>query len=183
MLPQLPLPVQIFAAAVIFFHLSEFALAAIYMRSSLSWTSFLISTPYCVAMALALAEYTIEAALVPAMKEQLVIWVGLALVVVGDAIRKTAMAAGFGTMMCCGFPSHPRGYCRQQLHARAIEGASRGAQACFSWDLQVWKFFSLRTEIEESHLRDFFPGEYDEYVKKVPTGVPGWPGPSAYQYH
>eukprot|EP00803_Ostreobium_quekettii_P004938 evm.model.scf_319EXC.7 EVM.evm.TU.scf_319EXC.7 scf_319EXC:50371-56752(-) len=91
MLPQLPLPVQIFAAAVIFFHLSEFALAAIYMRSSLSWTSFLISTPYCVAMALALAEYTIEAALVPAMKEQLVIWVGLALVVVGDAIRKTAM--------------------------------------------------------------------------------------------
>lgn len=61
---------QVFLGAVIFFHLSEFLITYIYNRADLSWRSFLISKPYCVAMSAACIEYALETRLAPAIKLQ-----------------------------------------------------------------------------------------------------------------
>ncbi|OMO67838.1 Isoprenylcysteine carboxyl methyltransferase [Corchorus capsularis] len=36
----------------------------------------------------------------------------------------------------------------------------------------VWKFFARRIPYEEYFLRQFFGPEYEEYARRVPSGVP-----------
>ncbi|CAI5502827.1 unnamed protein product [Closterium sp. Naga37s-1] len=75
-----------FLAALVFFHSSEFLLA-------LCHAAFLFSREYLLAMSAALTEYALETALFPSFKRRLwpVAWVGGALLVAGEAVRKAAM--------------------------------------------------------------------------------------------
>lgn len=57
-----------FTVTVTLFHISEFLLACLFMRAELSWRSWLLSKPYCVAMGLAVAEYYAELWVVPGLK-------------------------------------------------------------------------------------------------------------------
>lgn len=112
----------VFGAVLGIFHLSEFALAAVYMRDQLSRrcasdagaaahshlhtphslshihtptaAAFLFSWPYIAAMSAGVAEYLLECRLWPQLKRQeWVACLGLLLVVLGESIRKLAMVS------------------------------------------------------------------------------------------
>ncbi|XP_027095781.1 probable protein-S-isoprenylcysteine O-methyltransferase isoform X2 [Coffea arabica] len=36
----------------------------------------------------------------------------------------------------------------------------------------VWRFFALRIPYEEFYLRQFFGSEYEDYARRVPSGIP-----------
>ncbi|GLC57133.1 hypothetical protein PLESTB_001187000 [Pleodorina starrii] len=89
-------PIAVFVAVLTFFHCSEFLLAYVYMRDELSITSWLITKPYATAMAFAVLEYLVESWALPGLKVGnggmgYVSWVGLALVLLGEGIRKLGM--------------------------------------------------------------------------------------------
>jgi protein-S-isoprenylcysteine O-methyltransferase len=79
--------------AIIFFHSSEYIIAIfIHGASNVTLKSLLISKNYLAAMIFSLLEYFIEIVLFPGLKEHW--WVsnlGLAVVIVGEIIRKTAI--------------------------------------------------------------------------------------------
>ena len=86
------LDLVLFLACLAFFHTSEFALAWIFNPSDLSRDSWLFSRHYCLAMGLALSEYFCERALAPGWKRPSpVMWAGLLLVLLGEALRKAAI--------------------------------------------------------------------------------------------
>ncbi|KAK9842170.1 hypothetical protein WJX84_009754 [Apatococcus fuscideae] len=72
------------------FHASEFGLAAAF-SNQLSWTSWLVSPPYCVALGLTMLEYFLEASFEAGWKSGWCRWPGLIMLVTGEAIRKTGM--------------------------------------------------------------------------------------------
>jgi hypothetical protein len=90
-------PYSVFVAVLCLFHTSEFALAAYYMRADLSLKSTLFSLPYCLAMLCASIEYWLEKLWLQRFQVQWIRTVGLALVITGEAIRKSAMVG------CCTF--------------------------------------------------------------------------------
>lgn len=58
------------------------------------WAALLISWPYTAAMAAGVTEYLMEERFLPQLKQQHVIsYVGLALVILGEGIRKLAMVS------------------------------------------------------------------------------------------
>ena len=90
--PSLPWEARAFLASLATYHVSEYAIAWAYNRPLLSRDSWLLSTPYCVAMLAGCAEYALELALGFDASRRLesVRLLGLAMVVAGDALRKTA---------------------------------------------------------------------------------------------
>jgi protein-S-isoprenylcysteine O-methyltransferase len=87
-----------FPCLVEIFHVSEFLLAMIFMRDELGWKSWLFSRGYCLAMTFAVAEYFLELWLIPGLKatwwwepQGLIALLGLAMVLAGEMVRKTAM--------------------------------------------------------------------------------------------
>lgn len=112
-------PFTLFLCVIMFFHTSEFALACIYMREELSFSSLLFSKQYCIAMGSALVEFCLEAWLFPGMKQMGVIpFLGFLTVLLGEVIRKTGMVGekathGLGTFRnACGAaaPLRPSAY-------------------------------------------------------------------------
>jgi protein-S-isoprenylcysteine O-methyltransferase len=114
----------VFCCVLAFYHVSEFALAATYMHDQLGWHSWLVSKPYCIAMFGALMEYAVESRFLPGLKQLVwsssltamctpggdplvcesaqapamqrwISWTGLALVIIGEGIRKAGMV-GWG---------------------------------------------------------------------------------------
>jgi len=43
----------------------------------------------------------------------------------------------------------------------------------FAFAAAAWKFFAERIPNEESHLMEFFPGEYEQYRRRTRTWIPG----------
>lgn len=109
-------PFHLFLAVLVFFHTSEFALAALFNPSLLEWScewspahrhaistppphrpflphsaAWLISAPYAAAMALAAAEYWLEASLAPWLHVSWATRVGLGMVAAGEALRKAGI--------------------------------------------------------------------------------------------
>ncbi|GFR52559.1 hypothetical protein Agub_g15148, partial [Astrephomene gubernaculifera] len=98
---MLTTPFITFLASLAFFHCSEFLLAYAFMRHELSLSSWLVSKPYAVAMAFALFEYWLESWLLPGWKigsggMGYLAWSGLALVLLGEGIRKLGMFTAGG---------------------------------------------------------------------------------------
>ncbi|GAX74277.1 hypothetical protein CEUSTIGMA_g1726.t1 [Chlamydomonas eustigma] len=179
-----------FLAAIVFFHVSEFILAAIYMWEELSWDSLLLSKNYCLALSMGCMEYCIECWLVPSLKAswtQPIAALGLFMVVVGESIRKLGMLTAKGAF------THKIRLQRLPNHVLVTSGIYRftrhpGYLGWFVWSVgtqvllvnpvsatlffyTALKFFKRRIDFEESLLKEFFP-EYNAYAMRTPTLIP-----------
>ncbi|KAH1073996.1 hypothetical protein J1N35_026324 [Gossypium stocksii] len=176
--------------AVVFFHSSEYILAvAIHGRSNVTLKSLLISKNYLLAMIFSLLEYIVEIVLFPGLKEHW--WIsdtGLALVVIGEFTRKLAIITAGRAF------THLIKVYHDEHHLLITHGIYRfvrhpGYSGFFIWSvgtqimlcnpistvgfaIVVWKFFAERIPYEEYFLKRFFGLEYEEYARRVPSGVP-----------
>lgn len=176
--------------ALAFFHGSEYILAtAIHGMSNVTLSSLLISNHYILAMILSFLEYFVEILLVPELKEHW--WVsnlGLALVIVGEIIRKLAIiTAGRAfthlirtnheehhklvTHGVYKFVRHP-GYSGFLIWAVGTQIMLCNPFSTIAFAYVVWRFFAQRIPYEEYHLRRFFGPQYEEYARRVNSGVP-----------
>ncbi|KAJ7281245.1 hypothetical protein O6H91_20G059500 [Diphasiastrum complanatum] len=176
--------------ALVFFHSSEFVLAlVIHGRHNVSWRSFLISRQYIFAMICGLLEHTFESLLLPALKHTY--WMsntGLALVILGEVIRKLAILTAYD-----GF-THDIKFYHREGHELVTHGIYRfmrhpGYAGFFMWSIGtqlmlcnplctlgyavvLWRFFKDRIATEEYFLHHFFGERYEEYSLRVPSGIP-----------
>ncbi|CAL0332606.1 unnamed protein product [Lupinus luteus] len=176
--------------AILFFHSSEYFLAiAFHGRSSVTLKSLLISEHYVLAMIFSFLEYAIEIVLFPELKERWVISdLGLALIVIGEIIRKMAIiTAGQSfthlirvyhdehhqliTHGIYRFIRHP-GYCGFLIWSVGTQIMLCNPISTIAFAAVVWNFFAKRIPYEEYFLRQFFGAEYEEYAKQVVSGVP-----------
>lgn len=176
--------------AVFFFHSSEFVLAIFFHGpSNVTLRSLLISKYYLLAMILSFIEYFVEILLFPGWKECW--WIsnlGLAMVIVGEIIRKSAIiTAGSAfthlikihheehhelvTHGVYGFVRHP-GYCGFLIWAVGTQIMLCNPVSTVGFAVVVWRFFADRIPYEEFFLRQFFGSQYEEYARQVPSGVP-----------
>lgn len=191
--PSLPWEARAFLASLATYHVSEYAIAWAYNRPLLSRDSWLLSTPYCVAMLAGCAEYALELALGFDASRRLesVRLLGLAMVVAGDALRKTAEITARHNF------THKIMTRRRAEHVVVRRGVYRhvrhpGYLGWFVWSVgtqvllcnpacvvaftvAAWRFFADRIPVEEEHLRRMFPGEYAAYAAVTPTWIPGIP--------
>lgn len=178
------------ALAIIFFHGSEYILAlAIHGKSNVSLQSLLISKSYLLAMLFSLVEYVTEIVLFPELKEQWVISnLGLAMVVIGEIIRKMAVITAGQSF------THVIRIYHEEHHQMITHGIYKfmrhpGYAGFFIWSVGtqimlcnpistiafaavVWQFFAKRIPYEEFFLRQFFGRQYVEYSRQVVSGVP-----------
>lgn len=178
------------AIAIIFFHSSEYLLAlAIHGKSNVSLNSLLISKSYLLAMFFSLVEYVVEIALFPELKEHWAISnLGLAMVVIGEIIRKMAIiTAGRAfthviknyfeerhqliTHGIYKFIRHP-GYCGFLIWSVGTQIMLCNPLSTMAFSVVVWSFFAKRIPYEEFFLRQFFGARYEEYSQRVVSGVP-----------
>ncbi|KAM0964254.1 hypothetical protein ACFX2C_020329 [Malus domestica] len=176
--------------AVIFFHGSEYILAVgIHGRSNVTLKSLLISKHYLLAMVFSLLEYCVEIILFPGLKEHW--WIsnlGLAMVIIGEIIRKMAIitAGQSFTHLIRTHPSehhrlitngiyrvvrHP-GYCGFFIWSVGTQIMLCNPISTIAFALVVWRFFAQRIPYEEYFLRQFFGSQYEEYGRRIPSGVP-----------
>uniref|UniRef100_A0A2P2JLI8 Protein-S-isoprenylcysteine O-methyltransferase n=2 Tax=Rhizophora mucronata TaxID=61149 RepID=A0A2P2JLI8_RHIMU len=176
--------------AVIFFNSSEYLLAvAIHGRSNVTLKSLLISKNYLLAMAFSVLEYFVEIILFPGWKE---LWwisnVGLALVVIGETIRKVAIiTAGQAfthvikiyheehhelvTHGIYRFVRHPS-YCGFFIWSVATQIMLCNPVSTAAFAFVAWRFFAQRIPNEEYFLMQFFGSKYEAYARQTPSGVP-----------
>ncbi|PON54680.1 Protein-S-isoprenylcysteine O-methyltransferase [Trema orientale] len=176
--------------AIVFFHGSEYLLAvAFHGRPNVTLASLLISKHYLFAMIFSLLEYVVEVLLLPELKEHWWIsYLGLALVIIGEIVRKLAIITA-GIAFTHLIRTH-----RDERHELVTHGIYRymrhpGYSGFFIWSvgtqimlcnpfstigfaIVVWRFFYQRIPYEEFFLRGFFGARYDEYAKRVSSGVP-----------
>ena len=163
-----------FVLSLLFYHVSEYTIAAVYNRSTLSSSSWLLSTQYCVAMSAACVEYALEYALLPSIKGHApVCAAGLAMVVLGDGLRKVAEITARHNfthqIMMRKRPEHrvvSHGVYRHARHPGYLGWLwwSVGTQVllcnpvcCVGFAYVGWRFFAHRIPFEEALLRDMFP--------------------------
>ncbi|MED6127827.1 protein-S-isoprenylcysteine O-methyltransferase [Stylosanthes scabra] len=176
--------------AVLFFHTSEYILAmAIHGRSNVTLSSLLISKHYILAMIFSLAEYIFEIVFFPHLKEY---WVisnsGLAMIAIGEVIRKLAiLTAGHAfthliriyqeddhqliTHGIYRFMRHP-GYTGFLIWSVGTQIMLCNPISVVAFAVVVWRFFARRIPYEEYFLRRFFERDYEEYARKVGSGIP-----------
>ncbi|KAL2344203.1 hypothetical protein Fmac_005488 [Flemingia macrophylla] len=176
--------------AIFFFHSSEFFLAAvIHGKSNVTLKSLLISKHYVTAMIFSLLEYSIEIVLVPELKEQWTISnLGLTLVVIGEIIRKMGiLTAGKAfthlikiyhedhhqliTHGIYRYIRHP-GYCGFLIWSVGTQIMLCNPISTIAFAAVVWRFLAKRIPYEEFFLREFFGMQYEEYARRVGSGVP-----------
>lgn len=176
--------------AIIFFHVSEYILAlTIHGRSNVTLTSLLITKSYVLAMLFSLVEYFIEIILFPELKEYWAIsYLGLTMVVIGEIIRKMGIiTAGQAfthlirvhyeerhqliTHGIYRFIRHP-GYCGFLIWSVGTQLMLCNPLSTIAFAVVVWHFFARRIPYEEFFLRQFFGTQYEEYSRRVVSGVP-----------
>lgn len=176
--------------AVLFFHSSEYLLAiAFHGGPNVTLGSLLITKNYLFAMVFSLLEYVVEIVLVPELKEHWWIsYLGLAIVITGEIIRKLAIITAGNAFTHLIRTHHDE---RHELVTHGIYRFIRhpGYLGFFIWSvgtqimlcnplstigfaIVVWRFFYQRIPYEEYFLRQFFGAEYNEYARRVPSGVP-----------
>lgn len=180
-----------YAAALGFFHVSEYILTSMYNPHTLSLDSFLLnhSTEYVVAALGSWIEFWIEYYFVPGLKSlHYVSIVGCVMVVFGEALRKAAMVTAGSNF------THMVQYRKRYEHKLVTTGVYSlvrhpSYMGWFSWSIgtQVllcnpvcllgysvasWLFFRDRIEDEEESLLQFFGEDYIQYKGKVGTGIP-----------
>lgn len=183
-------PLSQFLLAILFFHSSEYILAAaIHGMSNVNVKSLLVSKEYVLAMVFALLEYFFELLLFPGLKEHF--WVsnlGLAMLVVGEIVRKLAIVTAgrsfthlirvyhedhhkLVTSGVYAFVRHPS-YCGFLIWSVGTQIMLCNPIATVGFAVVVWRFFVARIPYEEYFLRQFFGADYEEYARRVPSGVP-----------
>uniref|UniRef100_A0A0D9W916 Protein-S-isoprenylcysteine O-methyltransferase n=1 Tax=Leersia perrieri TaxID=77586 RepID=A0A0D9W916_9ORYZ len=160
-----------FAAALVFFHGSEYVLAAAFHgRHNVTATSLLISKQYVLAMSFAMLEHLTEAILFPGLKEyQFVSHVGLLMVIVGEVIRKLAVVTAGRS-----FTHVIRIHYEDQHHLITHGVYSRNPgyvvqssiHSCIHIGVVEILFKTDTTRYEEFFLRQFFGREYEDYAQK-----------------
>ncbi|KAI8466776.1 MAG: Isoprenylcysteine carboxyl methyltransferase family-domain-containing protein [Monoraphidium minutum] len=183
-----------FGAALAFFHTSEFLIAAVTDRENLSSRSFLFSKPYAIAMGCGLSEFFLERWLAPGAKARLaerLSLAGLALLLLGEALRKTAMLTARAAF------THDIQLERRPQHQLVTGGVYRyirhpGYLGWFIWAVAgqlllanplsaaafayvSLRFFRERISFEEAMLQRMFGPRYTEYARRTPTWFPGIP--------
>lgn len=189
-----PLPLYLFAASLLFFHASEFALAFHFQRQTLSTRSLLFSRPYVFAMLCAVAEYFAESALVdrarwrflsflPRRLARFVTFFGLIVVISGEILRKTAMitaARAFTHDLArtkkkehelvdrgvYRWMRHPS-YVGFFLYAVGTQIVLRNPVCSVAFAVVVSRFMAARVEAEEALLVSFFGAQYLRYSSRV----------------
>lgn len=176
--------------ALTFFHLSEYVLAAgIHGKSKVSLSSLLISSSYLLAMGFSFIEYVVEIYFFPGLKEYW--WIsnmGLAMVVIGEVMRKLAiLTAGQAfthlirtrhqenhnlvTHGVYSYVRHPS-YCGFFIWSVGTQIMLCNPVSTIAFAIVVWRFFSQRIPYEEYFLRRFFGSQYEDYARRVSSGVP-----------
>uniref|UniRef100_A0A131Z3R9 Protein-S-isoprenylcysteine O-methyltransferase n=1 Tax=Rhipicephalus appendiculatus TaxID=34631 RepID=A0A131Z3R9_RHIAP len=173
------------------FHFSEYFVTAVTNPKALTLDSFLLnhSREYGVAAACSWLEFLIERSIAPGLKQMWwVSYVGLAMCVVGEGLRKAAMLTA-GTNFNHIIQNH-----REQGHVLVTHGVyalcrhpsyvgwflwSIGTQVVLvnpictvAYTLASWKFFRTRVEEEEITLLTFFGEDYVQYQRRTCTGLP-----------
>ncbi|KAI5011202.1 hypothetical protein ZWY2020_013339 [Hordeum vulgare] len=179
-----------FAAALVLFHGSEYILAAFFHgHRNVTATSLLISKQYVLAMSFAMAEHLTESLFFPEIKGYLFVSnIGLLMVLFGEIIRKIAVVTAgrafthviriqyedqhqLVTHGIYRFMRHP-GYSGFLLWAVGTQVMLCNPVSTVLFALVLWRFFSKRIPYEEFFLRQFFGSQYEEYARKVHSGLP-----------
>lgn len=190
----------LYAAAMAFFHYSEYLSIAWTNPDALSVDSFILnhSLHYALAAIASWLEFGLEVFIWPAMKEcLLLIVVGVTLCVAGEVMRKLAIITANSNF------NHVVQFQKADGHRLVTHGVYALARhpsyvGWFWWSIGTqivlanpictllyaavsWKFFKDRIYVEEHTLLRFFGDEYAEYQKMVPTGLPGIRGFEVHQ--
>ena len=177
--------------ALSFFHASEYVATATYNPGTLSLNSFLVnhSREYTIAAIVSWIEYAIEYTFFPSIKSfSWLCWIGLVVVIVGEATRKLAMLTAMSNF------THMVAFRKHDSHTLVKHGIysffrhpsyvgwfywSIGSQillcnpiCALGYTAASWVFFKDRIEDEEEMLLLFFGREYVDYSRRVPTGLP-----------
>jgi len=184
-----------YMAAMAVFHYSEFHMTALYNRDTLSFDSFLLnhSREYGIAAVVSWIEYTIEYFIYPNMKAfSVVSFVGLLLVISGEAMRKAAMVTAGSNF------THVVAHRKRHNHELVTTGVygwvrhpsyvgwfywSVGTQLLLcnpmclvGYSIASWNFFKERIYYEERMLLEFFGQQYKDYKRTVHSGIFGISG-------
>lgn len=178
-----------FLAVLAVFHLSEALLVALVNRRRPSWGSLLFSSPYCMAMSLAIAEFLIEAWLFPTWKlPGAVAAAGAVLILAGELLRKAAIVTAgksfthqiakvksadhrlvtWGVYAWCRHPA----YLGWSLWCIGTQLLLVNPLCAVTFGFLVWRFFAVRIPYEERLLEEFFRDDYAGYQSRVPAGLP-----------
>lgn len=187
-----------FVIAVATFHLSEGLLVFTINPDQFSPArSFLISKPYVLAMSAGLAEYLAGLFLFPGPKSDSALAscafaLGLALVAVGEGVRKSGVLAAGRAFTHDLQPAtgplrvprvvqggvyawvrHP-GYLGWLLWAPGTMVLLANPLSAAAFAALAWRFFAARIPREEALLLQMYGQEYAEYRRRVPTrmGIP-----------
>ncbi|KFD67252.1 hypothetical protein M514_05087, partial [Trichuris suis] len=186
-----PSCVGLYLCVLSFFHFSEFFSIALFSSKSLSTDSFLLnhSVEYWIAAISSWFEYVVELYQFPSAKRQpLVTYIGLALVLIGELLRKAAIVnAGDCFTHLVSFRRRPE----HQLITNGIYSICRhpsytgwllwsvGTQVLLCnpictvlYAVISWKFLAERIRTEELLLVLFFGTKYTKYRAVVPSGIP-----------
>mmetsp|Transcript_18687 Transcript_18687/g.52514 ORF Transcript_18687/g.52514 Transcript_18687/m.52514 type:complete len:196 (-) Transcript_18687:848-1435(-) len=187
-----PWQLQLFGVLLAFYHVSEFTLAAVFMRQQLSWSSWLITKPYCLAMGTGLLEFWLESWLWPQLKQLTSIsLLGLVLAVLGETIRKAGMVTAgrnfthtiqsqkspqhqLVTWGIYRFVRHP-GYLGWFLWSVGTQVLLVNPFCAIGFAIVAWRFFKARLRYEEALLVNFFGLDYVDYRARTPTYIPFLP--------
>lgn len=173
-----------------FFHYSEYLTTAITNPRSLSLDTFLMnhSTEYGIAALCSVLEFLVERWLFPELKLCCFGYLGLAVCLLGEVVRKVAMLTAGSNF------NHIIQMQREEGHVLVTHGIytvcrhpsyvgwfwwSIGTQVLLcnpicmvGYTVATWQFFDERIVEEERTLLNFFGEEYVHYQDKVPTGLP-----------
>jgi len=178
-----------FCVLLVVFHGSEVWFVHSYNPEQLSRGSLLVTPPYLAVLAMAVIEYQVELRYLPKLKQ--LDWlaiIGLAMAVLGDTVRKTAIiTAGRHfthviaeekrdghALVQTGiyrFLRHP-GYAGWLLWAVGMHVLLLNPVSTLITVVAGWRFLRTRVRYEEAKLREFFPGLYDAYRERTPTFIP-----------
>ena len=180
-----------YAAALAFFHFSEYVLTSIFNSHTLTIDSFLLnhSRAYSVAAIASWMEYWIEYYFFPELKSlHYVSIIGAVMVMCGETLRKMSMITAGSNF------THIVQNRKKDSHELVTHGVyslfrhpsyvgwfywSIGTQVLLcnpvclvGYTLASWQFFKERIEDEEQSLVLFFGEDYIEYKKRIGTGIP-----------
>ncbi|KAJ7682687.1 ICMT-domain-containing protein [Mycena polygramma] len=180
-----------FLAAWAAFHWGEYAVTAGWNLEKCSVDSFLLEngSTYHIAHGTALAEYVLTLYFRPEWKAHRgVTIVGIALVILGQALRSGAMIHASTNF------SHAVAFRKRASHVLVTDGIYAWLRhpsyaGFFYWALGtqlvlqnpvsfvlyagvMWRFFYYRTRAEERALISFFGDQYVQYRKRVGTLIP-----------
>ncbi|CBQ71790.1 related to STE14-farnesyl cysteine carboxyl-methyltransferase [Sporisorium reilianum SRZ2] len=173
------------------FHMLEFSVTASYNPTRLFSDSFLLNNGvhYHIAHLFALLEFSLTAHLYPSTKApSLFTLAGIVLIVAGQTLRSMAMIHAHNNF------SHVLAHRKRTDHQLVTTGVyawtrhpsyvgfsywAVGTQlmlgnklAALGFVGTLWLFFSRRIRTEEQSLVEFFGSEYEEYRRRVGTGLP-----------